>query len=154
MRNAILALFLVLTASTPNFAQPLAKVVFKEIPVNYKPLDIYAASEGNSKGKKLKKVGLILAAGGTLAMGGGIGLFADAGTFSASSYKYKSFSFKDMSAERIIEKSAGYTLIDLGTYAIAGGIVMIIIGNKKLRREKAGVNFTFTPVSAKFSYRF
>jgi hypothetical protein len=31
---------------------------------------------------------------------------------------------------------------------------MIIIGNKKIRREKARVNFTFTPVSAGLCYRF
>jgi hypothetical protein len=154
MKNTGLAVLLILITSTANFAQSFAQASLKEPLVEGKPMNSYAVPHIDSKGKKLKRIGLVLGGSGLLAMAGGVVLLADAGVFSASSYKYNKDSWKNISAKRTIEKYAGYALIDVGTYAIAGGVVLFIIGNKKTRREKAAINFTFTPVSAGMVYSF
>ena len=153
MRDTILILLMIISSSTANFAQTNESECRVSLG-NYKPLKDDPSPAIKSKGKKLKRLGIALTGGGVLALAGGVGLLADAGTFSINHYKSFDFSFKHLSVYRIVEKSAGYTLIDIGTYAVAGGIVMIIIGNRKIRKEKARVNFTFTPVSAGVCYRF
>jgi hypothetical protein len=152
MKNSLLFFLMILFASTANHAQSFKSVGTIQA-IQYKSLNDDPSPAPRSRGKKLKRIGLILTGSGIVALGGGVGLLADAGTFSANTYKHY-FDHKDISVKRIVEKYAGYALIDLGTYAVAGGIVMIIIGNKKIRREKARVNFTFTPVSAGLCYRF
>jgi hypothetical protein len=152
MKNIIIVVtFLILLTSKGSFAQILAKQVFKK-PAANKSINSYATPAAGSKGKKLERIGFVLAGGSIVALGGGALLLADAGIFSADYYKEKKW--KNASTVSIIERYAGYALIDLGTYAVAGGVVMIIIGNKKVRREKAAINFTFTPVSTGVGYRF
>jgi hypothetical protein len=152
MKNlSLITFFFILVSTRVNYGQtfaPVARIESSE----YKPINRYAAPDLRSKGKKLKKIGLIVAGSGVLAIAGGVILMADAGVFSTDYFKEKKW--KGATPERIAERYLGGALIDLGTYAVAGGVVVYIIGNKKTNRERAALNFTLSPVSAGVGLRF
>jgi hypothetical protein len=107
------------------------------------------ADLGMTSGAGLRNGGIAVAVAGVGMVAGGIAMMLDAG----SSYYSYSNNNGYVEEEGSIEGGLGFVLTGVGALATAGGIVMIIIGQKKINR-KARASFKVTPASAAFAYRF
>lgn len=108
------------------------------------------ASLKATQGAGLRNAGIAVAAAGVCLIGGGIAMILDAGT---ASYQYSNTNgYVEESGS--LQGGLGGVMVGVGALATAGGIVMIIIGQKKFKRSNSRTSLNLSPVFTSFTYRF
>lgn len=159
MKNVFLILVVLLVSKT-SFAQYQSKgmdlTAFAEdtvlVPSPPSLTEGIALPKGKKASPKLRNMGIGLAALGVTFIVGGANMVKKAD--GQTSYSYTSSTNGGTQESGDIGGAFGAMGIIGGSLATIGGVVMTVVGQKKLSKAKKNITFDISPNAVYFAYRF